>query len=556
MDKSKFKKPSHNKSRVRATMDGFVGPDSFKRTGSIGFPDKKDFADGKMATKLDDFRRVEGFSSSAQSIDGNSQAEAVSRPVVPLPAPLLNSGPRKNSKFGRNNKGRRLSTGMKPRRSWIKIIKRSILAIVLIVFVTGIYFGFKLYIVEKNIFKGGGNAPGLAKKVDITKLKGEGDGRVNILLLGIGGPGHEAPDLSDTIMLISIDPVNNQATMLSIPRDLWVEIPGYGSQKINAAFSYGKQNSKEKSDSGKTKDGIALAEKTLASVLNVPIHYHVVVDFAAFRQAIDAVGGVTFDVPEQLYDPTIAWENGNKSVIAAKGVQTFNGARALLYARSRETSSDFARAERQRQLIVALKEKILSAGTYSNPIKISQLLSTFGNNIYTDIDSGDIPRLYQIGSMIPSSSILSLDMVTPPHSLLTTGAHNGLSVVMPRAGLYQYEDIQNYVRNALVDGFIFQENASIAILNGTNTIGVASLKSKELKSYGYNVVSVGDAPTKDYQKTVFVDLSKGTKKYTVNYLEKRLGVKAVTTLPAGITAVTTDFVIILGSNTTGSSSTP
>lgn len=81
------------------------------------------------------------------------------------------------------------------------------------------------------------------------------------MLLGIGGPGHEAPDLSDTIMLISIDPVNNQATMLSIPRDLWVEIPGYGSQKINAAFSYGKQNSKEKSDSGKTKDGIALAEK-------------------------------------------------------------------------------------------------------------------------------------------------------------------------------------------------------------------------------------------------------------------------------------------------------
>lgn len=164
MDKSKFKKPSHNKSRVRATMDGFVGPDSFKRAGSIGFPDKKDFADGKMATRLDDFRRVEGFSSSAQAIDETSQAETVNRPVVPLPAPLLNSGPRKNSKFGRNNKGRRLSTGMKPRRSWVKIIKRSMLAIFLIVIVTGIYFGFKLYIVEKNIFKGGGNAPGLAKK--------------------------------------------------------------------------------------------------------------------------------------------------------------------------------------------------------------------------------------------------------------------------------------------------------------------------------------------------------------------------------------------------------
>ncbi len=548
------RKPVHNP-RVRATMDGFVGPERFLRPGSIRFPNKSELISGQVSTKLDDFERRAGFHSSAQPIDHSEVAVSTLRQMPPTSSlpPILDSGPRKHSKFGRNNKGRRLATGMKPRRRWLKIVKRIVITLMLLLLIAGGYFAFKIYIIEKNVFKGGGSAPGLAKKVDIAKLKGEGDGRVNILLLGIGGPGHDGPDLSDTIMLVSIDPVNSQATLLSIPRDLWVQIPGYGSQKINASFAYGKQNSKAKDEAGKTKDGLDLIERTLFGVLGVQINYHVVVDFSAFKQAVDAVGGVSFDVPEQLYDPTIAWENGNKSIIAPKGFQTFNGARALLYARSRETSTDFARAERQRQLIVALKDKILSAGTYSNPLKISQLLSSFGDNVYTDFSSGDLLRIYQIGAQIPSSNILSLDMVTPPHALLTTGAQNGLSIVLPRAGLYQYDDIQTYVKNALVDGFIFQENAAITILNGTDTIGVATLKSKELKTYGYNIVSVGDAPTKAYQQTILVDLSKGVKKYTQNYLEKRLGVKATTTLPAGITAGTSDFVIIVGSSSVGTS---
>jgi len=555
MDNLKFKKHASSPSpHTGANVDGFVSPESFKRTGSIGDIPTSSYSSEPQSSqsKLDDFRRPYGFHSSSQPIALASVAPSVAQSsTAAIPVPILNTGPRRRSLLHRN-KRRRLSTGVRHHRRWLTIVKRVGLGLATLVLLTGLYFGIKIYIIQKNIFKGGGNAPALAQNVDISQLRGEGDGRVNILVLGVGGPGHEGPDLSDTILLASIDPTNNQTAMLSIPRDLWVQIPGYGSQKINAAFAYGKQNSKAKDEAGKTKDGLALVEKTITTVIGVPIHYHVVVNFAAFKQAVDAVGGVTFDVPEQLYDPTIAWENHNKAIIAPKGVQTFDGARALLYARSRETSTDFARAERQRQLIIALKEKVLSAGTYSNPLKISQLLSSLGNNVYTDFSTGDISRLYQVGAQIPSSSIFSLDLVTPPHNFLTTGPLNGLSIVLPRAGLFEYDDIQNYVRNALKDGFIQSENAQIMILNGTEQVGVASAKSKELKSFGYNVISVADAPTTNYQHTVFVDLRNGAKKYTKNYLEKRLGVTATTTLPAGITPGTADFVIILGTDTTAS----
>jgi LCP family protein required for cell wall assembly len=540
IDDFNFKKRPMHSPRRHPRMDGFVSPESFNRASTIAFPEKSSEAEKTETKSLDNFTKNDGYHSSAQPIVS----------VSSLPAPLLNAAQRKRGLFHRRPKGRRLSTGIKKRRPWVRNVKRVMLALGVIVLVVGGYFGIKIYIVEHHVLRGGGSAPALAANVDISQLRGEGDGRINILMLGIGGPGHDGPDLTDTMLLVSIDPVNNQAALLSIPRDLWVEIPGYGEQKINAAFSYGKQDSKAKIEAAKTEDGIKLADSTLSKIIGIPIHYHVVVDFTAFKQTVDAVGGVTFNVPEQLYDPTIAWENHGKSVIAAKGTQTFDGARALLYARSRETSTDFARSQRQRQIIVALKDKVLSVGTFSNPLKISGLLSSFGDNIYTDFGSGDLPRLYQIGQQIPTSSIFSLDLITAPHDFLTTGtSSNGLSIVLPKAGFFQYADVQNYVRNALKDGFIQQENASIAILNGTTSVGLASQESKLLKSYGYNVTTVSDAPTTNYQHTQLIALHGTSKKYTQHYLEQRLKVSATTTAPVGIVPGTADFVIILGSDT-------
>lgn len=458
-----------------------------------------------------------------------------------------------------------LDTPAPPKKHYLKVkhprlrktLKRGLLVVLALILVSGSYLGAKAYMTERHLFRGGGGAPALADNVDINQLKGEGDGRINILLLGIGGPGHDGPDLTDTIVVVSIDPVNNKVALLSIPRDLWVKIPGNGYQKINAAYPDGKNESRAKTLAGKEQDGLNLLDQTIEPVVGIPIHYHAVVDFSAFKDVVDALGGVTVNVTEQLYDPTIAWENNWNPVIAKPGVQVMHGQQALLFARSRETSSDFARGQRQRQLLVGIKEKALSAGTFSNPIKISNLLNSLGNNVYTDFSLNDMSRLYQIIQKVPSTDVTSLDLVTPPHNFVTTGNMNGLSIVEPKAGLLDYSDITNYIRNTLRDGFLAKENAKISVYNATDTVGLANSKAAVLQSYGYNVVKVDNTSSVlNPAKTTIVDLSKGKDKYTRHYLEERFGVTAVTKLPSdsGVTPpVGTDFVIILGKDAEASS---
>lgn len=456
-----------------------------------------------------------------------------------------------------SNKKRRLAR-RHPRTR--RRIKRGVVVVLALIFIGAGYFGLKLYQTERHLFRGGGKAPALAANVDINQLKGEGDGRVNVLLLGVGGPGHAGPDLTDTVLLMSIDPINHNAALLSIPRDLCIKMPCSGNQKINAVYALAKESSKSKKLAGQEQDGLNALDNALEPVLGIPIHYHAVIDFSAFKQAVDAVGGVTFNVPETLYDPTIAWENHGNSYIALKGTQTMHGQQALLYARSRETSSDFARGQRQRQLIVALKDKAFSAGTFSNPVRISSLLDSFGNNVYSDFSLNDITRLQQIFSKISSVSIGSLDLTTPPHNLLTTGTVDGTtSIVEPRAGLFDYSAIQNYVHNAIKDSFIAKENSQIAIYNATSVNGLATSSANKLKSFGYNVTTVDNTPsTTNPATTTIVDLSKGADKYTRHYLEERFGVKAVTSMPknSGVTPPSgTTFVIILGRDAANSTKT-
>jgi hypothetical protein len=168
-------------------------------------------------------------------------------------------------------------------------------------------------------------------------------------------------------------------------------------------------------------------------------------------------------------------------------------------------------------------------------------------------------RLYQVGNKIPAGGIGSIDLVTAPHDFLTTANINGLSVVVPKAGQFDYDAIQSYVHNALKDSFIAKENSKIAIYNATNVAGLATSSANKLKSYGYNVTTIDNAPTTtNPPKTVIVDLTKGVDKYTRHYLEQRFGVTAVKTMPSG-TGITppagSSFVIILGTDAANSSKT-
>lgn len=433
--------------------------------------------------------------------------------------------------------------------------RQRIICIVIILVLIGALIGgvlvLKGYLNARKVFQGGGDAAALQENVDPDQLKGEGSGRINILLLGNGGEGHSAPDLTDTILIASIDPVNKKTALLSIPRDTWTKT-NKGSMKLNAVYETGKYDYLGKQDSSNNnkeavKAGFKTADAAVENIIGIPIHYHMLVNFTAFKQAIDAVGGVSVNVPSTLYDPAFTRENGSP-IVARAGQQNFDGRKALMYVRSRETSSDFARSQRQRAVIVALQQKILTAGTLSNPNKISQLMDAFGSNVVTDLSLNNFNRLYSITKNIPTDKIESVGLTEAPANFLTTGMISGQSVVMPRAGLHEYSDIQNYIRNKLKDGYMAKEDAKVLVLNGTQQSGKAATTADTLKSYGYNVIGAADAPKQDYAKTMIVDLTKGKKPYTAHYLQDRFKVSKLSqSLPdSTIKPQNADFVIILG----------
>jgi LCP family protein required for cell wall assembly len=433
----------------------------------------------------------------------------------------------------------------------------AILFVALIIGVSSLFaYG---YIKARNIFKGNGEgAAALQQDVDPAKLNGEGDGRVNIILIGKGGPGETAPDLTDTLLLASIDPVQNEAALVSVPRDMWVQNESGYSMKINAVYSTAKQarlangNDTEEDVEAAEDAGLNAIKDSVSEVLGVPVHYYVMVDFKAFEDAINTVGGITVDVKEPLYDQTLAWAFNGNPLVADEGLQTFDGRRALFYARSRQGSArgDFDRTSRQQEIIVALQNKVLSLGTFSNPFKVVDLLSSFGDRVRTDLNGlEEIKRLYEIGQNIGADRIANIGLADPPNILVSTDNIGGQSVVVPVAGVFDYSEIQSYIRNNLKDAFLKSEDARVIILNGTSTTGLATATMEELKSYGYNVVGVDNAPTDNYIQNQLIDLTNGEKRYTKSYLEKRLGLGSTTDSPEGTPDSTiADFVIILGTD--------
>lgn len=487
-------------------------------------------------THLDSVTKKEdGFHTSNQQLDKRLGALPSLHPYTPNPDLHEKLKPKKKKRLSK------------------KVVLRSGLSIFAIFILLGGYvFGTAWWNARKVLQGGGDGAVALNSEVDPTLLNGEGDGRVNIMLLGKGGDNHPGGDLTDSILIASIDPLGKEASLLSVPRDLWVRVPNYWSMKINSVYSTGKQRALAANDQdtkAAEKAGISLLESVIESSMGIPVHYYVMVNFNAFQQAVDAVGGIDINVKEPLYDYVQAWDNGGNPLIAGAGQQHFDGKKALLYARSRSSSSDFARGERQREIAVGLRDKALQLGTFSNPLTVTRLLDAIGDNVTTSLSLSEMMRLYEISRDIQTSSIASLGFTDPPQVLVTTDNIDGQSVVVPRAEVDDFSEIQSFVRNSLRDGFLKNENANIAVLNGTDMGGLASERAEELKSYGYNIVYIGDAPRSDYQSTVLVDFSRGTKKYTRRYLEQRLGTTAVES-GEGIDPLNynADIVIIIGNN--------
>jgi LCP family protein required for cell wall assembly len=545
-----FRKPKRvvNTSNVDGLMRGRMRRSAESSHAKDGYSSANS-QEKTSESRIGNFARKEGFiARKTKPImpDGRSLGRQPKKLVEPINMHLEDSP---------KNKKRRAGKGS---RNWKKIALRGTLAMFLIVVLVGGYLGFKGYLRARSVFKGGGESVAWKCEPNPSVLKKEGDGRVNFLLLGKGGPEQtDGPNLTDTIIVASVDPCNKEAGLLSIPRDLAVKMESGETQKINAVYALTKMSaeSKGKSPEDAEKAGIEAIENVVENVVGLKINYYTMIDFEAFEQAINAVGGVDIDVKEPVFE-NMSLKGKPYKLKVETGNQHFDGLKALAYSRCRhcDERSDFGRSERQREVIIALRRKIISLGTFGNPVKLSQLIDSFGTRVTTNLSVPDEAlKLYAIGQEIDEANIKSVSLVDEPNVLIGTGSSNlGLgSIQIPKAGIYKYDEIQKYVRNTFIDGFLKKENAGVVVLNGTSVSGLATTKSDVLKSYGYNVLDVGDAPSKNNPNTIIVDLKKKDTKYTKRYLELRYKTTVTSELPEGITPPeNADFVIILGQNET------
>lgn len=487
--------------------------------------------------RLDDFSRPDGYHrQSTQSINtiGNEPETSL------YEQPLNRRGKKSSRKSG------------KLRFGWKTFMKLSVIFILVGFSIFGFVFG-KAWWNAHKVFKGSGSALALNKNVDPYQLKGEGDGRVNVLLMGKGGANHEGGDLTDSMMIASVDPINTTATMLSIPRDLWVKPDGLWPMKINAVYTSAKNQAlykNPKDTAGAEKIGVDAAEAVVEKYLGVPIHYYGMVDFMAFRDAVDNLGGVDVTLTEPYSDATYGDDRIKYGQLKlATGVNHLDGGMALAYARSRhgDDRGDFGRGEHQQKVLMAIKDKALSVGTFSNPAKVSQLMDTFGKRVSTNFALNDIMRVYELSKKFSNNNVTNIDLAMPGTAVVTTGMIGNQSVVYPIAGADNYDAVRKFVRTNLKDGYITKENPSIIVLNGSTKSGAAQKRADELSGYGYNVIQVADATVKNATSTQLVDLSKGQKKYTKRYLEQRLGVTSVSSIDGlDLSTYVADFVVVIG----------
>ncbi|MCF6276771.1 MAG: LCP family protein [Candidatus Magasanikbacteria bacterium] len=390
-----------------------------------------------------------------------------------------------------------------------------------------------------------------------VKLEGEKDDRINILLLGMGGLGHDGPFLTDTIIIASIKPSTGEVAMISIPRDLGVYIKGEGWWKINHANHFGEKQ--------KSNQGGAFATEVISDTFNIDIPYYIRVDFKAFEKIVDDVGGVNVFVENAFKDSQYPAEDDlYKTISFAQGEQEMNGETALEYSRSRHGNngegSDFARARRQQQVILALKEKVFSFSTLANPLKIYNIIKTLDRHITTNMEFADIVTFMKvIKEDLDTKNIKTFVLDNSPNGYLKNivGA-NGAYMLQPKTG--DFGEINYLIANifeaqpqkpqivAEQNSPKYYSDAKIEIQNGTWIAGMAARLENKLEKKGFDVGELGNTAERPQQLSGIYIIGSDQKTDTAKALKEELGI-SIRKLPNNLTFTSSsDILIILGTD--------
>lgn len=353
------------------------------------------------------------------------------------------------------------------------------------------------------------NFGGFTKKAILTIASGiESDkyGNINVLLLGVGGLNHEGGTLTDTIMLAGVNPSKEKVTLLSIPRDFYVDTK-YGGMRINSVY----ENIQAREGSA---NGLNTLKEKVEEITDLEIPYYVKIDFKGLEEVVDALGGVPVYIEETINDPYYPKDGtlGYSPFYISKGAHILDGETALKYVRSRKTTSDYDRAERQQKLLFAIKEKALVSNILTSPSKLKDLYASFQNNVETNMSLREILALADKGASIKKEQFAKYvlhDDFTKQGGFLyppMRESYGGAFVLLPAGD--NCDHLHRFIKYIFGYSEILNEETKIQILNGTNKNMLAGTTKMIFKKYGIEVSKFGNAVSKTIPTTTYYYKSK------------------------------------------------
>jgi LCP family protein required for cell wall assembly len=407
-----------------------------------------------------------------------------------------------------------------------------------------------------------GNIPGinvnepLQPETGPTPIPWDGANRVTILVFGLGACGDckpGDPTQTDSMMLLTMDPVSRTIGILSIPRDLWVNIPGFDYGKINQAYFIGEIYDLPGGGAG-------LAIQTVQNLLGIDINYYAQVDFSAFENFINDIGGIEIDIPEEISVDPIGQHN---TVILQPGVQLLDGPVALAYARNREVGADYARMDRQQQVILAIRDRVLSLDMLTNLItNAPTMYNDLRSGIHSNLNLQEAISLAWTASQVPRENfhrgIIGVNETTQTYSA------DGMDILLPDMDAVRTvrDEVFSTTSGVAPIATVYISNpeelrqaeaATVSVLNATTTAGLASQTTEYLSSLGINVTETGNAD-EESAATVIIDYT--GKPYTVQYLVELLNIQSNSIYSRYDPNSLVDIAILVGTDWSENNSMP
>lgn len=461
----------------------------------------------------------------------------------------------------------------RPKSKKRRIIKWVIIGLLILGALAGGYVILKGVLAGQSVFNGS-----ILDLVQNQPLKEDKYGRSNFLVVGTSedDPNHDAPWLTDSIMIISVDQDKKDAYTFSIPRDLYVDygglacLPGYRG-KINSYFNC--RGPEEAKTSEAEQERLTRTQKFIGDIVGMDIQYGVHVNYTVMRDVVKAIGNkITIKIesrnPNGQMDSNFDWKCGSNIANRVKvcppnghyidypnGEVTLDAEHALYLAQARGDraptygfeQSNFDRERNQQKILVAIREKAVSAGTLTNLGAVTGLIDALGKNLRTNIQTKEVRTLMQLGIDIPSASIQSIDLYKEGEAQLRTGLVPGAgSNVFPVAGLYNYTNLRTYLHKIINSSPVDKEAPHLTVMNGGRAAGVAQTEADKLVNEGFTVDSVTNAPKGDYAKVVIYQIDKKKPASLAKLQELYPGATVITTKPSFSVVGATDFVVILG----------